>query len=534
MFGIAYREMMGRRSHLGLCAAMAAAILAPPLAAQPSGAPAPAATASTWPALTDVAVAGPRRFEKDHVGTFNGQKIAYRSVVAETILKDADGHPASSVFNTSFIARGRGASASRPVLFVYNGGPGGASNALMLGAFGPKRMASFTPADLANPATPLIANRYSILDVTDLVFIDPPETGYGRPLAGTDPKIFRSIDGDSFAVGQVILQWLRENGRTASPIYLAGESYGTLRSVVLARDLARATPRIELSGIVLISQAITYNGASGAGVIQRPPDPLRPITRLPDAAAMAWYHGKIDNKRQTLPEAVEKLRKFARTDYAEAILLGNRLDEAGRRRTAARLAELTGIPADYYLANNLRLADLRGELLRDRGLVLDQFDGRETEPAGTQIPDRDRDWDAVVLGLTENFMAYAAADLGVKGLERYRSIVPDPYGFEDSWQYLKPPAASLDLVLAEQLRTQKKLRVFVPMGIFDTTSSASNTEAMLSQLDIPTDRVALRYYPGGHMLYSDEAGLAAFNEDMRHFLRGEPLASGAIPEVRAP
>lgn len=533
-------KLQGRSSHPGTRTkkAIASLLLGICLPLTPSLAAAQetraAESASTWPALADVAEPGPRRFETKHAGVFGGKRIAYTAVVDETILKDAAGKPATSVFNTSFVANSRAGAAKRPVIFVFNGGPGSASNTLLFGAFGPKRMASFTTAAQADPATPLVDNRASVLDVADLVFIDPPETGFGRPLPGSDPKSFRSIDGDSYAVGQFILHWLTTNGRLASPKYLAGESYGTLRSVVLARDLARATPKIELDGLILISQAITYNGTSGAGVIRRAPDPLRPVNRLPDVAALAWYHGKIDNRSQTLAEAIDKMKLFARTEYAGALLLGNRLDEAGRRRIAARLAELTGIPATYYLDNNLRISDLRSVLLRDEGKNLDQFDGRETEPAGEAVPDRERDWDAIVLGLTENMMRYAANDLKVSGLDRYRSIVPDPYGFEDTWTYLQPPAMSLDLVLAEQMRLQPRLRVMVPMGIFDTTSSPSATEAMLSQMDIPADRVTLRYYPGGHMLYSDVPGLEAFTADVRAFVAGQPLASGKIPDVASP
>src|SRR5262249_45089401 len=145
-------------------------------------------------------------------------------------------------------------------IFIYNGGPGCASSFLHFGAFGPKRMASVSDEAIANPSTAVVDNPHTVLDVADLVFIDPPDTGFSRRLDATPPRLFLSIDGDSFAVGQMILHWLSSNGRLDSPVYLAGESYGTLRNVALARDLAKATPKIHLQGIVMISQAITYNG----------------------------------------------------------------------------------------------------------------------------------------------------------------------------------------------------------------------------------------------------------------------------------
>jgi carboxypeptidase C (cathepsin A) len=477
---------------------------------------------STWPAMTQSADTGPRVFVSEHRGVFNGKKVSYRATVAETIIKDPSGNAVASMFTFAYTAKGVKEPTSRPVLFVFNGGPGGASVALHFGALGPKRMEKFTGPAQADPNTRLIDNPYTVLDVADLVFIDPVDTGYSQLLPGAKAGLFHSVDGDSYAITELIVHWLSANGRLGSPKYLLGESYGSLRAVALTRDLAAATPKVDVDGIVLVSQAIRYNGPSS---LSGPHDlnPLRAITRLPDVAALAWYHGKIDNKGQTVQEAMEKARVFARTGYAEALLLGNRLDEAGRARIAARLAALTGLSTDYLLAHNLRVGDYRHELLRDRGLVLTQFDGREVEPASTSVPDEKRDWTAAMLGLTENMNRYAAADLRVKGLGGYRSLVPDPYGYEEGWTYIVPPAPPLDIVLTEQIRSNPQLRVMVTQGIFDTTSSLGSTEELFSQLDIPPGRVTIAYYPGGHMLYSDLAGLKKFTADVRAFVTPQPL-----------
>nr|WP_302054136.1 hypothetical protein [Sphingomonas tagetis] len=436
------------------------------------------------------------------------------------------------MFTTSFIAKSR-EDAQRPVTFVFNGGPGGASNMLMFGAFGPKRMARFDTSALADVSVPLIDNPDSPLDATDIVIIDPPETGFGRPLPGTDPKLFRSVDGDSYAVGQFILHWLTTHRRLNSPVYIAGESYGGHRAVALARDLARADTPVNLAGLILISQALNYNGPSGAGVIPRLPDPLRNHGRIQDAAGLAWYHGKIDNKSQTLAQAIERAAKFTRTEYAEAMLLGNRLDDLARQRIASRLAELTGIPASYYLGNGLRAPNVRAELLRAEGKALDQFDGRDTEPANEKRIDRERDWDAILAGLTATMERYATGELRATGLPSYRTIVPDPYGYEDTWTYIQPPAPGLDLVLSQQLRAQPKLRVMVPMGVYDTTSSVGSAQSLFAQMDAPREQVVLTYYPGGHALYSSPAGLKAFANDVRSFVAGRAPSSTAIP-VDAP
>jgi carboxypeptidase C (cathepsin A) len=494
-------------------------------AAPPPGPPSP----TDWPPLSDLASDGPRKFETVHKGVFGARELKYRVTVAETTLKDPDGKPAANAFTTAFTAIDAGNPAARPVIFIYNGGPGGGSSFLMLGAFGPKRMSSFTSAALADPKVPLIDNPFSVLDTADLVFVDPPDTGFSRRLEGVPPRLFMSINGDSFAVGQLIIHWLTANGRLASPIYLAGESYGTLRCVALARDFAQSKVKVNLRGLIMISQAISYNGPASIAP-SRPVDPFRAVTRLPDIAAVAWYHGKIDNKNQSVEQAVDKAVGFAYTEYATALLEGNQLDEAHRQKVAARLEELTGISAQYYLTHNLRIRDYRHELLKSDGKALAQFDGRETEPLAGLPEDANRDWDAAVAGIDSIMARYAENELGVKGLGKYVSIVHDPYGYEEGWTYVVPPAPALDVVLTEVMKRDPNLRLLIPLGIFDTTSSMGATRAMFQQLDIPSSRVNLTYYAGGHMVYSDLDGLKKFMEDVRVFVRGG-RPSSAFPQV---
>lgn len=502
-------------------------LVGPNVAAQPA-AMAAQPSKSTWPALTLLAEAGPRRFTADQQGTFNGRKLRYRATLEETILKDRDGKPASSIFTTSFVAVDGATVAPRPVMFIFNGGPGGASNMLMFGAFGPKRLKRFDSAAQADPAISTQDNPFAPLDSADLVFIDPPETGFGRPLPGADPKTFRSNDGDSFAVGQFILHWLDANKRLQSPVYLAGESYGASRAVMLARDLLAATPSVKVDGLILISQALTYNGPTTFGV-RRLPDPMRAITRLHDVTALAWHHGLIDNKSQTLEQAIAAARAFEQGDYATALIRGNRMSDDERKAIAQQLQRHSGLPASYFLANNLRVQNVRRDLLASKGLALGQFDGRETESAGAVVPDENRDWTKAVLGLTTAMQRYADDVIKVKGLPPYLTLVPDPYGFEETWGYIAPPGPALDVVLEEQMRANPKLRVMIPQGVFDTTSSMGSTEALFAQMNISRERFAISYYPGGHMLYSDVDGMKAFNADVRAFIGGADLNNRPFP-----
>jgi carboxypeptidase C (cathepsin A) len=495
------------------------------LATPPPGPP----SQTDWPALTGQASEGPRHFESIHKGVFGGTKLKYRASVAETIIKDPQGKPAASAFTTAFTAVGTKDAASRPVIFIYNGGPGGGSSFLMFGAFGPKRMSAFTSAAIANPQTLVVDNPDSVLELADLVFLDPPDTGFSRRLEGVAPRLFLSIDGDSFAMGQLIVRWLTANGRLDSPVYLAGESYGTLRNVALARDLGKATPKVNLRGLIMISQAITYNGPDSIRSF-RPVDPLRAVTRLPDVAAVAWYHGKIDNQHQSVEDAVNEAIHFGRTEYIEALLEGNKLEENRRPVIAARLAAVTGIAAEYYLSHNLRIRDVRHELLRSEGKALAQFDGRETEPLAGLPEDADRDWEAAVAGVTSAMEHYAEHELGVKGLGHYVTVVHDPYGYEEGWTYVLPSQPPLDVVLTEVMKKDPNLRLLVPQGVFDTTSSMGSTRFLFEQLDIPSDRVNLTYYPGGHMVYSDPDGLKKFMNDVRTFVKGGSPSS-AFPAI---
>jgi carboxypeptidase C (cathepsin A) len=329
----------------------------------------------------------------------------------------------------------------------------------------------------------------------------------------------------------MILHWLSANGRLESPVYLVGESYGTLRNVALARDLAKATPKIRLEGLIMISQAITYNGPASLG--SRRNDLMRAIVRIPDVAAMAWYHGKIDNQHQTVEHAVDKAKVFARTEYASALLQGNKLSKEERARVAAQLAERTGISAQYYLEHNLRISDYRRELLRNEGKALAQFDGRVTEPLAGLVDDRDRDWDAAFRGVNHIMESYAERKLKAKELGNYFSCVHDPYGYEEGWTYVVPPQPTLDVALTDAMKEQPNLRLLIPQGIFDTTSSMGSTISMFEQLDIPSERIAVTYYAGGHMVYSDPESLEKFMNDVRVFVSGRN-PSGAFPQVHPP
>lgn len=485
-------------------------------------------SASTWPAVTILAEKGPRQFSAERSGTFGRTKIRYEAKLSEFLVNDRDGKPASSLFVTSFVAKGNESNAAaRPVIFIFNGGPGGSSNTLLFGAMGPDRLKEFDVAAMGNPATPVVPNEDAVLDIADLVFIDAPETGYGRPLPGSDPKAFRSTDGDSSAFAQVILRWLTDTDRLSSPVYILGESYGSIRAVLLARDLRVATPKLEPAGLILVSQAFWYNGPATDMVTL--PDPVRAINSLPDIAALAWHHGLIDNKSQTLEQAVRAAEAFALEDYGSVLVAGNRAPEAARARVASRLAELTGVPAATWLAGNLRLSNIRHQLLAERKLALGQFDGREVEPLEGVPDDSKRDFTTMMAGLTAATGKLRKDIFRAEGLPDYRSVVDDPFAFDESWKYIKAPHPGSEIILREQMAAMPKMRLMVTQGIFDTTTTMGETDYQFSQIGAPSERTSFAYYPGGHMLYSEDEGRRAFLADVRAFVSGRAPAERPFP-----
>lgn len=484
---------------------------------------------STWPPLAQMADTTSRHYLAKCSGSFGGHPLQYTAELSEMLVKSHDGTPATSMFLTSFLADvAPPVLARRAVIFLFNGGPGGASNTLMFGAFGPERLKRFDSPALSDPSIARVANGDTILDAADLIFIDAPETGMGRPLPGSDPGTFRSVDGDSFAFGQAILRWLSDHGRLSSPIYLAGESYGSIRAVLLTRDLLAATPRVAVAGLVLISQALTYNGPESSS-IRRLPDPLRDISRLPDIVALSWHHGLIDNHKQSLDEAIQTARAFSLGEYAHARIAGNRLPDTQRQSVAGRLAALTGLPAELWLSHNLRLDNPRRQLLAHRNLALCQFDGRETEPLIDVPEDEDRDFPSMVRGLTTATEQFISEIFHATGLPEYRSIIPDPYAFEKTWEYIMPPASGADTVLKEHIAANPELRIMVAQGIFDTTTFMGDADSLFSQISARQTRLSLVHYVGGHMLYSDDTTRRQFLDDVRAFVSGRPIDRHALP-----
>ncbi|MBB6250836.1 S10 family peptidase [Nitrospirillum iridis] len=479
--------------------------------------------ATATPALTNAAAANAAAAEAPvvtrHTTILNGHKLAYTATVEGIDVADAAGKPGAHLVSFAYTADGMKDPAKRPVMFVFNGGPITASLWLHLGVMGPKRVA--VPDDLkADPATYTLAdNPYSPLDATDLVFIDPASTGFSHALPGVDPKSYFSVKADGQQVTAFIAAWLAQHHRLGSPVYLLGESYGTMRAAEVAGQLAELPKPIPLDGVALMGQAVNI-----IEYVQRPQNIMSYVVSLPTLAALGWYHQKVDRHGLSLEAFVEEARRYAQSDYMPALYQGSELPAADRDRVAQRLADLTGIPAAYYREHGLRISkeQYRGELLKDQGLLLGRADGRYTAPMTDKgiAPDPF----SVVMGpFSRLFRDYLRQDLKVEWTEPYVEMA-EVDGLDDwGWGFASPFSnwAYSDRLL-KAMKASPKLQLLIGNGYYDTQTTVGAAELLARQGGWPEGRVHLAFYEGGHMAYSVESAARKFGDDIRAFVQHVP------------
>lgn len=467
----------------------------------------------------------PVMFTSSHKGTFGGQKISYRVEAGETYIAGKDGEPAASLFTISYIREN--VAGPRPVSFVFNGGPGSASVWLHLGLLGPKRVAVASDADADDGAAPyaLVDNPLSILDVTDLVFIDPIGTGYSRAVGKGENKDYWNEEGDGASIAEFIRIWITRNQRWNAPKYLIGESYGTTRAAYLANRMLTGDVDIALNGMVLISQALDYEGSTSA-----PDNIYSYITYLPSMAAAAQYHGRAGAgvpQDQFLAEA----RAFARDEYGPALWKGATLRPEERAHIRDRLAYFTGLDPAYIETSDLKILMHRfqKELLRDKGVALGRLDGRYLgDEADDAAEGPDSDVSGYAIGSAYNALLnhYLTTDLGVS-MDRPYMVSSEEAG--NSWnyrdvpegQYWEPHYLNVSHKLTTAMRQNTAMKVWVANGYYDLITPFLDAEITFARYGIPQQRVAMTYYQAGHMMYLNEGALEALAADLRSFYSGK-------------
>jgi carboxypeptidase C (cathepsin A) len=447
----------------------------------------------------------------------------YIPVLQGGLGAEAD-EPQAAVFVTSYQAMGA-AAAGRGVCFAFNGGPGSSSVWLHLGALGPQRIV--VPDDGTMPAPPYVAqpNPLSWLRHVDLVFIDPPHTGWSVAAGESARKRLLSVDGDVAALTEVMRVWLTRHQRWSSPVYLAGESYGTTRGAAMAESLLDAG--IALSGLVLVSCAMDLQS-----IFHSPRNDLPYVTFLPGMTAVAHYHGRLRaNWAKSLGAACEAAQAFAEDDYQRALFAGARLSAREHSRVARRVADLTGLSAAYVAQSNLRItpADYFTELLREQGLQIGRLDARSTAPLGARRERAvhfDPGIDAIAAPYAMAARAYFRDVLGVDEERRYELL---NMAVNKGWNWNRGDVqgnayCSTSDDLSRALRRNPRLRVLVASGRYDLGTPYSASDWSLAQLDIPSQvraRVSHFYCDAGHMFYTRQADLERWFADWQAWLRPE-------------
>lgn len=516
---------------LGLLFALGAGVAAGPALAQPDE----ATTAEAEEAAEENApIPPPRRFVTHHDGTFGGVAMRYTVTAGETYLRDEDGEPKAAIFTFAYTRDDAGANADgttpRPVTFVWNGGPGSASLWLHMGAIGPKRVS--VPSDALHPGAPpypILDAPETILDVTDLVFVDPVGTGFSRALGDHDPAEFWGLREDAEAMAELIRNWITENGRWNSPRFLLGESFGTTRAAAVAGILEGDPETMSLNGLVLVSQALDYTGSS----------PWRDnlvayVTYVPTMAATAWYHDQVEPRPADLESFLAAARAFAIDELLPALFRGTTLDDATRARVRDRLAYFTGLEPAYVERADLRVQGFRfaKELLRDRGLAVGLLDARYTTDEIDDL-EVEPETDAADLAISSAFksalMAYMHDDLEIDWDRLYLAPADPRLSNEWRWRpvpddaYWEPMPVNTAPDLSRALRRNPDLRVLVASGYYDLVTPFFDAEYTLGRHGIQRDRVDYRYYPGGHMMYVHEPSRTRFLDDVREFIRREAV-----------
>ena len=507
---------------IGVAAVGIGLLLATAASAAAADPPKPA----TAPPAAAAAPFVPREFVSHHEGEFGGQHVRYTATAADTVLTNEAGAPAATVFAFSYLRDDVKDRASRPVLFVWNGGPGSASLWEHLGIFGPKRVAL---ADAVHPPTTgpfrLEDNPDALLDVADVVLIDPPGTGFSRVLPGGDPKQFYGVEQDGRAMVEFIQDWLRNHDRLNSPHFLIGESYGTTRAMVVARMLMGGPfsavgklVAIPVDGVVLMGGGVADEAPGGAA------GDLAYVDALPTMAAIGWYHGRAERNGRTLEQAMAEAQAFA-PDYLTALYAGDRLPAADADKVAAKLAALTGLSATYVREHGLRvgMGEFRTELLRDKGLAVGAYDGRYTWPAGVKPGPLDPVADDPAMGqyspaFIGAFDTYLRDDLGVHVAEGYDAI---DFKVNGRWDYeSSPPGGPTTRAedMAAAMRRNPKLQLMMVGGAYDAVVHAGAIEYSVAHAGLPLERVTVKTYASGHMAYLGHDSEAALARDLRAFI----------------
>jgi carboxypeptidase C (cathepsin A) len=471
--------------------------------------------------------------------TIAGKRYGYTASAGTLTIRDIEGKPTASMFYTAYTLDGVKPGTKRPVTFLYNGGPGSPSFWLRMGSFAPVRIRTTNPEFIRPAPYDVGPNPDSLLDKSDLVFLDAIGTGYSRPLGDVKPAAFYGTDEDADAFAKGIIRYVTKYGRWMSPKFLFGESYGTLRSGALAYQLQERG--MALNGVVLLSSIMNY------GYRQPGLDQVY-LNYLPSYAATAWYHNRLANRPADVATIVAQARAFAVGPYMSALAKGQTISDEERDRVATQMSALIGISPDFIKRANLRidLPRFQKELLRGQAKTIGRFDSRYTgvdADAAGERPETDASSDAISGAYIASFNDYLVSTLGYKTELPYRQSARDAAGWTWNWKHDAPgpggdqnnPNTAVDLAAA--MRANPYLKVLSMNGWYDMATPFFGTENDLGHMMLPRSQqpnLSFRYYPAGHMAYLNPEALHRMKADLsRWYDEAVDDAKSATPPVPA-
>lgn len=458
--------------------------------------------------------------ETHHELTLADKTLKYTATTGMMPLKNVEsGETEANIFFMAYTLDDQDA-ASRPLIFVFNGGPGSASVWLHLGALGPKRVRMEDEGWMPAPPYRLVPNDHTWLDLADLVFIDPVGTGYSRSTKADHNKKFWSLKGDLDSVGEVIRLYLTRYKRWSSPLFLAGESYGTTRAAGLAGALV--DKGIAFNGVILISTILNFQTAR----FTRGND-LPYKLFLPTYTATAWYHQKLPQELQAnpLPEVLAEVEAWAETDYTLALAKGDRLTEKERNAVIEKLARYTGLSPQYIDGSDLRINIHRfcKELLRDQKRTVGRLDSRfkgMDDLAITEFPDFDPSLIAIMPPYTAMINHYVRTELGYETDTEYETL---SFKVNREWEFDRGTTPDTSTALRSAFAKNPFMKVFAAMGLYDLATPHFATLYTFSHMGIDPeirDNIQTATYDAGHMLYLDINELAKLKSDVAAWFDG--------------
>jgi len=468
-----------------------------------------------------------------HSLRIGGRDLHYTATAGTMVLREeaekkgehegvSEGEKArATVFFVAYTRQDEGDPARRPVTFSFNGGPGSSSVWLHLGALGPRRVVMEDAGRATQPPYRLTDNEHTLLDETDLVFVDPVSTGYSRPVTGEKAKEFHNFKKDIESVGDFIRLWCTRYRRWPSPKFLAGESYGTTRAAGLSGYL-QERHGMYLNGLMLVSSVLDFQTLEFL-----PTNDLPSILYLPAYAATAWYHRRLAPElQQDLRATLDQAEAFAIGEYATALLRGSALGPAERSAVAAKVARFTGLSQDYVERSNLRPEIMRfcKELLRHErrtvGRLDSRFTGVDRDAAGAEIA-TDPSFAPILGPYAATLNDYVRSELQFESDLPYEIL---SFKTNEAWRFNEHENKFVEVVetLRQAMTSNPHLKVFVANGYFDLATPYFATEHTFHHLGLPDElaaNVSMGYYEAGHMMYVHPASLVKLKQDLAAFLR---------------